>query len=543
MNKRLRFVWALSLLMFGLTFISLGQDSTVVLTSDNSVKTMARVSEDGQFVAYVGDKTQDNECTPLAEDNQEIFMATSDGQDVFQLTDNDLQDTDPSISADGGMVAFAREVNPKSFAVFVVDTFSTSEMLISATTTQSGSSTISAIRPMISANGEMVVYEERGDIFVARSDGSTPPTNLTDSTDIMDSFPKLNEDGTQIVFSSVGDYLGTNPTGDEEIFAITSFGTNLRQLTRNEVPDLHPWISSDGLFVAFERGLPGQQPEPNAVQYDVFLIPSNGSAFETNLTNTGFVSERFPSLNRSATKVVFEHTDEKTDKVTYIRMNTDGTEQITIADAPDFPIDGVAITLTEDGELAAFSGEADGRDCVQIVISGTPPNISPLANGGGDQTAGVGDVVELDGTSSNDPNGDDLNYTWEIVSKPDGSTAEIDDPNSPNPSFEVDVAGEYLINLVVDDGREGIDSDKINILVDGEGGQDDSMPSNGTSVENALDGNTNSIIDDDEIEQAITFWVLGEPLPDSGGLIIGDDKITELIELWVLGVPIDEVAE
>ncbi len=543
MKKRLRLIWALSLLMFGLTFISMGQDSTVVLTSDNSVKTMARVSEDGQFVAYVGDKTQDNECTPLAEDNQEIFLATATGQDVFQLTDNELQDTDPSISADGGYVAFAREVSPDTFAVFVVDTFSTGEMLISATTTQSGSSSISAIHPMINADGTMVVYEERGDIFIAASDGSTPPTNLTDSTDILDQFPKISGDGTQIVFSSSGDYLGTNPTGDEEIYAITSFGTNLRQLTRNEVPDLHPWISTDGQWVAFERELPGQQRGTDAVQYDVFLIPSNGSAFETNLTNTGLISERFPSLNRAGSKVVFEVTDEETDKVTYIRMNTDGTESITIADAPDFAIDGVAITLTEDGELAAFSGESDDSDCVQIVLSGTPPNISPLANGGGDQTVGVGEIVELDGTSSNDPNGDVLNYTWEIVSKPEGSTAELDDPNSPTPSFEVDVAGEYLINLVVDDGREGIDSDKINILVDGDGSQDDSTPNNGTSIENALDGNTNLVIDDDEIEQAITFWVLGEPLPDSGGLIIGDDKIMELIELWVLGASIEETAE
>lgn len=553
MKIRMHRIWILSLILLSLSIVSVAQDAVITLTENNSVKTFPRVSEDGQYVVYVGDKNQDSECAPLTPENKEIFMASADGLDLIQLTNNDFEEIDPSISADGSYVAFERV--GEGFGVFVVDTLSLEEFRITGSAaTQSGSETQSAFHmmmpqqtqtpsqsiggpgmfhPMISGDGMTVVFEEEGDIFISSSNGNGSSFNLTNSDDVIDRFPGISGDGVQIVFSSTGNYLGTNPTGDEEIYAITSFGTNLRQLTRNEVPDIHPWISSDGQWVAFERVINAQS--------DIFLIPSNGGAFETNLTNTTDAQELFPSLNATGTRVVFQQKFPGDTTGVYVRMNADGTEPVTIANVPPSVVDDVTITLTMEGDLAAFSAEMDDSDCVQVFLSGTPPNIAPLANGGGDQTVEVGDVVQLDASNSTDANDDELNYNWEIVTRPDGSTTDLNNPTSPTPSFEVDVAGEYLVNLTVDDGREGVDSDKINIMAvdEGEGGQDDPSGSGDGSVEAALDGNENLVIDDDEIDLAITYWVLGEPIPGSDGLIIDDDKISELIELWILGMPID----
>jgi len=63
----------------------------------------------------------------------------------------------------------------------------------------------------------------------------------------------------------------------------------------------------------------------------------------------------------------------------------------------------------------------------------------------------VGDKIELDGSQSSDPENQTLFYHWEIIVKPDGSQAELDNNLSVSPFFIVDVAGTYIIHLVVDD--------------------------------------------------------------------------------------------
>ncbi|HEY5595665.1 MAG TPA: hypothetical protein VIL47_00140, partial [Candidatus Bipolaricaulota bacterium] len=63
-------------------------------------------------------------------------------------------------------------------------------------------------------------------------------------------------------------------------------------------------------------------------------------------------------------------------------------------------------------------------------------------------------------------------------------------------------------------------------------------PSAGSTVEQAIDLNANQIIDDDEMINAITLWVLGTPIPGTE-LLVGDDQILGLIEQWILGTPIE----
>lgn len=83
-----------------------------------------------------------------------------------------------------------------------------------------------------------------------------------------------------------------------------------------------------------------------------------------------------------------------------------------------------------------------------------PANSPPSANAGIDQTVALGVQVQLDGTGSTDPDGDQLSYSWEFVSRPQESGAALADPVGPMPTFIVDRPGEYIVGLLVSDGED-----------------------------------------------------------------------------------------
>jgi hypothetical protein len=99
--------------------------------------------------------------------------------------------------------------------------------------------------------------------------------------------------------------------------------------------------------------------------------------------------------------------------------------------------------------LTVRDGQARGTDIVFIDV----PNTAPVANAGQDQSVAVGATVLLDGSASTDADGDRLRYTWTLVSRPAGSAARLVGRRSVRPSVVVDVPGQYVISLAVNDGR------------------------------------------------------------------------------------------
>jgi hypothetical protein len=90
-------------------------------------------------------------------------------------------------------------------------------------------------------------------------------------------------------------------------------------------------------------------------------------------------------------------------------------------------------------------------------------NIKPVADAGVNQSVVMGDIVYLDGSGSHDANNDPLTFSWSIISKPGGSSAEIINPTLPQTSFIADLPGEYIVSLVVNDGF--VDSDPSNVTI------------------------------------------------------------------------------
>jgi len=87
-----------------------------------------------------------------------------------------------------------------------------------------------------------------------------------------------------------------------------------------------------------------------------------------------------------------------------------------------------------------------------VTITSSTSNIAPVANSGSAQNVVVGATVTLNGSASNDANGDSLTYLWSFISKPAGSSASLSSTTTVNPTFAPDVAGSYVISLIVSDG-------------------------------------------------------------------------------------------
>ena len=81
------------------------------------------------------------------------------------------------------------------------------------------------------------------------------------------------------------------------------------------------------------------------------------------------------------------------------------------------------------------------------------PNAPPVANAGVNQTLLTNQLATLDGTQSSDPERASLAYQWTVVSQPAGSSISLNSANTATPTFTPLVTGQYIFQLVVNDGQ------------------------------------------------------------------------------------------
>jgi uncharacterized protein (DUF1800 family) len=103
---------------------------------------------------------------------------------------------------------------------------------------------------------------------------------------------------------------------------------------------------------------------------------------------------------------------------------------------------------------------------IEILIGcgETSNSFSFKANAGLDQSVTKNDNVLLSGTGkhSNDSN---LTYRWSFSSKPDNSSAILDNLKTPNPHFITDKIGTYIVQLTLTDSKGNAAHDSVQIIV------------------------------------------------------------------------------
>jgi hypothetical protein len=123
---------------------------------------------------------------------------------------------------------------------------------------------------------------------------------------------------------------------------------------------------------------------------------------------------------------------------------------------------GCSNGLTALGDTALIPGDTDVADTDTDVETDTDvdtdtdipvPNNAPTADAGPDQSSLTGAVIALDGNGSFDPDGDELDYEWTMLTNPPGWAGSIINANRADAQFFADAPGPYTVELLVDDGE------------------------------------------------------------------------------------------
>ena len=205
----------------------------------------------------------------------------------------------------------------------------------------------------------------------------------------------------------------------------------------------------------------------------------------------------------------------------------------------ELPKDGIADVQYD---VLDQGGNPRGVDLYPWVAQDAWLNQWPVADVGGDQSVNTDDTVTLDGSDSTDADGDSLTYDWFFISFPSDNPPTLS-PVQGEPAkrtFVVDVPGDYVAQLIVNDGIADSEPDSVTISVGtnnsapvADAGDDQSVCIGDTVTLNGS-GST-----DDDLDPLTYEWSLTRPEGSAAEL---DDPASENPE-FVGDVPGDYVAQ
>jgi len=104
----------------------------------------------------------------------------------------------------------------------------------------------------------------------------------------------------------------------------------------------------------------------------------------------------------------------------------------------------------------------------EVTVVANSGNVKPMAETLSNFETSKNSSVKLDASFSRDANGDELTYAWRVKTSPAGSAPTLSGATDEKPTLDVDIAGDYEIELIVNDG-ENNSTPKILIVTVTEG--------------------------------------------------------------------------
>jgi len=303
------------------------------------------------------------------------------------------------------------------------------------------------------------------------------------------------EDADEVTISGLGAVgpSGNLPVAPPETTTYTLTATNVTgTVTRDVTVTVNPIVVPDP-SIAFFRALPDtiQVGDTTTLSWSSL----NGDTVE--LSGVGQVTAQgslvvAPSETTTYTLTVTNSAGQATTDVT-VTVNQIPAPEISFFSAvPDQVAIGEATTLSwsvryadtvtieglgrvsSEGSILVSPNETTsytltavndtGTTTAMVTVTVSIPNRAPVAEAGQDQSIlNPGTTVTLNGSSSFDPDGDQLTYNWEQIS---GETVTLSGADTASPSFTAANRGEhYVFRLSVSDGRGGFATDTVTVWV------------------------------------------------------------------------------
>lgn len=203
-----------------------------------------------------------------------IHTMNVDGTDRKRLTHaKNKWDSAPSWSPDGKKIAFAR-----TYKNAEEQWYNEIWMMNADGSEQTQVKSLKGSGPYFTPDGRIVFYSDyvngKSEICIANADG-TNLVNLT-SNEVHDWHPDVSPDGTQIAYMSKVD-------GDFEIYVMNIDGSGQKRLTYNDQDNWYPSWSPDGLKIIFSSVKDYDKEEK-----DIYVMNKDGSSVRKIISGSGY---------------------------------------------------------------------------------------------------------------------------------------------------------------------------------------------------------------------------------------------------------------
>ncbi len=246
-------------------------------------------------------------------------------------------------------------------------------------------------------------------------------------------------------------------------------------------PLTYLWIIPDGIVLSDNNAVTPTFIAPNVEEAEVFqfsLVVFDGAFYSESDTVIITINPNLPPIADAGDRQsVIENTIVQLDgstsydpELTVITYQWDSLNDIVLSNEfianPSFI--APSVTDTTDYFFELIVTDEDGNVSLPDTVIITVLIYLPTADAGNSQVVEQGDLVELDGSNSSDPDGANLQYWWSAPTDDGVPIVEMDNISAVNPTFiapDYDSERTLIFTLIVTNEEGGRHSDDVEISV------------------------------------------------------------------------------
>ena len=255
----------------------------------------------------------------------DIFVMPPIGLPQVQLTTARPDDAQSAWSPDGRRIAFKSRRNGNN-ELYVMNPDGSDQ------TRLTNSFRVSEGQPAWSPDGTRLLYRQtpdnpitqNADIWQIDVDPAAPNARPVLERTGDERYPSYSPDGTRILFRGDQDLI--DHSGDEELYVMNADGTDVVQLTHNDVFDSAPAFSPDGSEIAFESARDSGDP----LALDIYVMNADGT--DVRLLTADPAHDEGPIFSPDGTKIAFASLRSGQEDIWV--MNADGSHLRQLTDDP-----------------------------------------------------------------------------------------------------------------------------------------------------------------------------------------------------------------